>query len=106
MICSPRLLGFLLDQKQWVQLWVKSVQNDEIKADTTPYQNLVLSDDGDEEKNLKDLVCKLVDQHSANAPTEQGEAKGKFQDFIHGKGQGLVMLLHGKSLTRSIKQFC
>jgi len=56
---------------------------------------LVLPDTG-EWKDAKDVIRSLVQYHTTKElPTGTG-VPGKLEDLVKGKGQGLVILLHGK----------
>jgi len=89
LLASPLVYGFSLADKLWMEFSVDGVQsftwNDE------PFTNLVLA------RDQKSLILSLVEAHT------QGISQG-FDDFVQGKGQGLVINLFGnpgvgKSLT-------
>ncbi|KLO17805.1 P-loop containing nucleoside triphosphate hydrolase protein [Schizopora paradoxa] len=89
LLASPLVYGFSLADKLWLELMVDEVQpftwNDE------PFTNLVLA------RDQKTLILSLVEAHT------HGLSQG-FDDFVKGKGQGLVINLFGnpgvgKSLT-------
>ncbi|KAI0672123.1 P-loop containing nucleoside triphosphate hydrolase protein [Trametes maxima] len=78
LLASPILYGYSLSDKIWLEFNVHEIQpivwNDEA------FTNLVLAND------RKDLLRSLVDAHSANLG---------FDDFVQGKGQGLIINLFG-----------
>ncbi|KLO07072.1 P-loop containing nucleoside triphosphate hydrolase protein [Schizopora paradoxa] len=89
LIASPLVYGFSLSDKLWMEFLVEDVEsftwNDE------PFTNLVLA------RDQKSLISSLVEAHAQ-------DNSGGFDDFVHGKGQGLVINLFGnpgigKSLT-------
>jgi len=89
LLASPLVYGFSLADKLWLELEVDEVHpftwNDE------PFTNLVLA------RDQKTLILSLVEAHT------HGLSQG-FDDFVKGKGQGLVINLFGnpgvgKSLT-------
>lgn len=108
LLASPLVYGFSLTDKLWrrsFRLLVEAVCNlvfiftveftvDDVKHfewDDEPFTNLVLP------RDQKQVVLSLVEAHS------QGISRG-FDDFVKGKGQGLVVNLFGnpgvgKSLT-------
>jgi hypothetical protein len=88
------VLGFALDKKLWVQMDVRNITHVETGLDESAFDNLVLSDD-QESDNTKFLIKSLVQYHlAANARTPGGRIGG-LEDFVDGKGKGLVILLHG-----------
>lgn len=89
MLLPSRVLGFLLGRKQWAQFLVENIQK--IKQDDTNTDiesQLALPKDLDFEK-----LQNMVKSHSGvvNA-TDQSSMR----DPIDGKGNGLVLLFHGK----------
>ncbi|KLO07070.1 P-loop containing nucleoside triphosphate hydrolase protein [Schizopora paradoxa] len=89
LLASPLVYGFGLTDKLWVEFSVESVQsftwNDE------PFTNLVLA------RDQKSMILSLVESHMLRASKN-------LDDFVRGKGQGLVINLFGnpgigKSLT-------
>jgi hypothetical protein len=79
LITSPVLMGFSLADKLWLEFNVEKVQP--IQWNEEAFANLVLPSD------RKMLLQSLVEAHSA-------ELSG-FDDFIKGKGRGLVVNLFG-----------
>lgn len=79
--CPPRVLGFAITQKIFVQLLVKNIGS-EVSPENKqkPWNDLKLR------KKDKETLKSLVTEH----------AKGEIiEDIIPGKGKGLVVLLHG-----------
>ncbi|KAI1792767.1 P-loop containing nucleoside triphosphate hydrolase protein [Ganoderma leucocontextum] len=78
MLTPPLVYGFSLADKTWLEFNIQHVQpivwNDEA------FENLVLPDD------RKDLLKSLVESHNSDSG---------FDDFVEGKGHGLVINLFG-----------
>ena len=93
LLCPPRVLGYILKDKQWAQLQVDKVD--------------IIRDDGKNElwtKKLrlgdnnatKDLILNLVKGHSVDNTTDKERLE--VDDIIKNKGKGLVMLLYGMDI--------
>jgi hypothetical protein len=95
MICPPTVLGYALEKKVWVEMPVDNVTEIEAGPDERAFDNLVLSDD-DEEDNTKFLIKSLVKHHSSSRSQSAKGQIGGLEDFVEGKGKGLVILLHGE----------
>ncbi|KAI9770678.1 MAG: hypothetical protein M1839_003062 [Geoglossum umbratile] len=80
LLCSPTVLGFSFSNKLWLEFSVAHIGD--IIWDPSPFENLVLPD---EQKNIIRALAE-----SQNIETDK-----PFDDFVKGKGQGLVILLHG-----------
>lgn len=94
-LCSPRVLGYSLDKKIWIQMLLKNMDTVSQSSDRNAFEDLVLPDDSLPE-NTKFLIESLVSHHiTAKARKSRGQTGG-LEDFVEGKGQGLVILLHGK----------
>ncbi|KAI0366558.1 P-loop containing nucleoside triphosphate hydrolase protein [Pilatotrama ljubarskyi] len=78
LLASPILYGYSLSDKIWLEFNVQHVQP--ITWNEEAFENLVLADD------RKDLLRSLVDAHSVDLG---------FDDFVQGKGQGLIINLFG-----------
>lgn len=87
LICPPRVLGFHLSSKRWVELKVDSVQEAERIVDTGAFENLKM-----ESYKSKALLKNLVTSHWKK---RRSDNKGKMRDLIKGKGESLVILLYG-----------
>ncbi|KAH8655432.1 hypothetical protein BX600DRAFT_469621 [Xylariales sp. PMI_506] len=87
--------GYSLREKKWVTLKIE--QTGEVLWNKKAFERLVL------DRETKDLLRALIDVRMSSTK--------KFSDLVEGKGNGLVMLLHGspgtgKSLTaESIAEF-
>jgi hypothetical protein len=93
MLCPPRVLGYVLQDKQWAQLAVDDLydvpdENDETIMDSL---HLVGEDDGKEQKNL---LCTLVKNHGEGKARREGKGY-ELDDIVAEKGKGLVILLYG-----------
>ena len=84
LLCSPTVLGFSFSDKLWVELSVSHISD--IEWDTGAFDSLVLPE------SQKRIVRALVESHSKQS-TKKGSG---FDDFIKGKGKGLVAVLHGR----------
>ncbi|CAI6336220.1 unnamed protein product [Periconia digitata] len=86
--CPPRVLGYSLKLKTWVQLLVKHVQEpDSLNAETF---NSKLQLDQD----AKDLIFNTVTAHERGKQQKDGKSVG-LDDFAPEKGRGLVIMLYG-----------
>jgi len=97
LLCPPRVLGFALDEKVWVQMLVRNVHEIEEGPDENAFGDLVLPDDG-EPDSTKSLIENLVKYHITARSKGATWSVGSLKDFVDKKGQGLVILLHGKSV--------
>ncbi|KAL4958493.1 P-loop containing nucleoside triphosphate hydrolase protein [Aspergillus filifer] len=90
MLCPPRVLGYILKDKQWAELQVTLLTPiDQNPAENTWRDRLQLADD-----NNKEILFNLVDSHistTANAEADDLQVN----DIIPEKGKGLVILLYG-----------
>ncbi|KAF8426203.1 P-loop containing nucleoside triphosphate hydrolase protein [Tirmania nivea] len=84
LLCSPTVLGFSFSDKLWVELSVSHISD--IEWNTGAFDSLVLPE------SQKRIVRALVESHSKQS-TKKGSG---FDDFIKGKGKGLVAVLHGR----------
>ncbi|KAI1753930.1 hypothetical protein F4782DRAFT_494461 [Xylaria castorea] len=83
--CPPRVLGYALKQKTWVQLLVRHLDRPN-KADDSTFKNELQLDD-----DAKDLILKSVQAHART-----GERDQALDDFAPEKGRGLVIMLYGQ----------
>ena len=101
LIASPLISGFTFLKKVWLELTVRGIQD--VHWSQSAFDSLVLPD------NQKSVTKTLVQSHNLASRSRQ-----TLDDFITGKGRGLVMLLHGppsvgkiltaKSLTKKHRQ--
>lgn len=88
----PRLLGFIVDQKSWGQMRVEhmSVERDDDtdRQSSTAWMGLAL------EKDHKSNIEKMVTKHFKISEAEARQLR--IRDPVKDKGEGLVILLHGK----------
>ncbi|KAL8791720.1 MAG: hypothetical protein Q9195_005657 [Heterodermia aff. obscurata] len=83
LISPPRLLGYHLTTKQWVELAVDKVKDIKILKDPSAFKSLELP------KTQKSLIESLVRCHGVK------DEDRSMRDLMKGKGNGLVILLHG-----------
>lgn len=86
LICPPRLLGYHLKGKRWVELDVENVKDIGKLKDDTSFLRLELN------KSQKNLIEKLVTCHASGSENKNRA----MNDLSQGKGNGLVILLHGR----------
>jgi SpoVK/Ycf46/Vps4 family AAA+-type ATPase len=81
LLCPPRVFGFAVRQKIWVQMLVDGVGDISTKEHQAVWDKLEL------DKKSKEYLKSLVTEHAKPNQT--------VDDLIPGKGNGLVVLLHG-----------
>ena len=86
LICPPRALGYHLKGKRWVELEVEKITDIANLEDGSSFKNLELA------RPQKNLIEKLVKCHASERNTKERA----MTDLMQGKGNGLVILLHGK----------
>ncbi|KAK6507841.1 hypothetical protein TWF481_006263 [Arthrobotrys musiformis] len=80
LICTATIPGFTLDDhKLWVQLYIDDIED--IQWNREVFSKLVLPEE------TKQLIRGLVESHISE--------HNQFDDFIEGKGKGLIAVLHG-----------
>jgi SpoVK/Ycf46/Vps4 family AAA+-type ATPase len=84
LICPPRVLGYHLESRTWLELDVEKLSIISQPVSDSAFKKLQLR------KELKDLIRKLVQSHTSGTGK-----KPLMEDIVKGKGQGLVILLHG-----------
>jgi len=87
LLCPPRVLGYVLKDKQWAQLAVDSLYEIEAARPETVLAQLHLAK-GTKGKESKELLLQLVQNH--------GKDGGVIEDLVAEKGKGLVFLLYGE----------
>jgi hypothetical protein len=88
LLLPPDIYGFYLNEKKWVHLFVECVYP--VCWNKKAYDRLVLPE------QTKDLVRALVTVRKSQRGVKQGiGVAGKRTDITTGKGNGLIMLLHG-----------
>ncbi|KAK5310624.1 hypothetical protein LTR70_009352 [Exophiala xenobiotica] len=81
LLCPPRVFGFVLKLKMWAQLKLTGISPINVQRDDEAFKELQM------DQKMKDPWKQLVLQHSK---------KGSLlADLTHGKGNGLIVLLHG-----------
>jgi len=95
MICPPRVRGYALNKKIWAQLKVDNLEVIEEKKNPVPFnEKLVLRED--DNRDYKAMIRSLVEHHVKQGFKKEEGIPGQLQDFVPNKGEGLVILLHGK----------
>ncbi|KAM0818695.1 putative ATPase family AAA domain-containing protein 3B [Seiridium cardinale] len=82
LLTPPRVLGYALEQKRWVQLHVERLKNREEASPNIFEQKLQLR------QEYKDMIRKTVEAHTRNK-------EDNINDYTPGKGKGLVIMLWG-----------
>ena len=95
MLCPPRVLGYILRDKQWAQLQVSLLRDIPKKDPSDSWSTRLQLADGEKTKNM---ILDLVKGHgTSDEPRDDGL---EVDDIIARKGKGLVVLLYGMtSLT-------
>lgn len=79
MLCTPLVKGYALKSKRWLEFFVDTIS--EIVWHDDAFKNLVLPED------QKELILSFAES--------QIMYKQRFDDFVAGKGKGIIMLLSG-----------
>ena len=107
MLCPPRVLGYVLRDKQWAQLQVTCIRPIPPENDKNAWNDrLRLVDDSagsfkSKELSTKRLLFDLVSSHISTVPSStpdqrnSGDKTLEVDDIVPGKGKGLVILLYG-----------
>ncbi|RAH64471.1 ATP-binding protein [Aspergillus aculeatinus CBS 121060] len=82
LIATPIVRGYALQEKRWLAFFVDGVKD--IVWDAHAFDSLVLPH---EQRDLKKLVLGFA--------RAQARSRDAFDDVIHGKGRGVIMLLSG-----------
>ncbi|KAJ3564177.1 hypothetical protein NPX13_g7934 [Xylaria arbuscula] len=88
LICPPRVLGYHLMEKKWVELQVNKVADIEKFQFSDAFEKLQLN------LKKKNLIRDLVRGHTQDKELES-TPRNRMNDLTKGKGEGLVILLHG-----------
>lgn len=84
-ICPARVLGYYLDEKRWVELNIASIKTIGAKKDPSGFKGLEMGN------SQKELIRNLVMNHA-----RERDDGPSMTDLTQGKGNGLVILLHGR----------
>lgn len=92
LLCPPRVLGYVLADKQWAQLQVTNLKVIAENNDEEAWSSrLILADE-----DTKNLLFDLVRCHvSSEAQGNDDKKLLSVDDIVPGKGKGLVILLYG-----------
>ena len=88
----PRILGYATREKSWCQFKVDSTEEVENADSSSVFDNSLELDD-----SYKKMIKALVANHQRRKVSDISQVT----DVIQGKGQGLVILLHGTSKQAS-----
>ena len=90
-LCPPRVLGYILAEKQWAQLQVTLVQDIPEQHLDNSWDRVKLADGEDTKKMILDLV------NGHGTADSRGDDNGLVvDDIVAKKGKGLVILLYGE----------
>jgi len=84
LLCPPRVLGYHLDTRTWLELDVQKVEQIDQPVSDAAFTKLQLN------PNYKRLIKNLVESHTSGTGK-----KPMMEDIVKTKGRGLVILLHG-----------
>jgi len=87
--CPPRVLGYHLMEKKWVELLINHVHDIEKPLINDAFQKLQLAE------RQKVLIQELVRSHTNDRLGDTKSPRAQMDDLTKGKGEGLVILLHG-----------
>ena len=88
LLMPPDIHGFYLNEKKWIKLFVDHIEP--VTWNKKAFERQVLPDP------TKDLVRALVTVRTSQRGVKEGlGVAGKRTDITNGKGNGLIMLLHG-----------
>lgn len=88
LLLPPDTYGFYLNEKKWIHIFVDCIHP--VSWNKMAYERLVLP------SRTKNLVRALVSVRKSQKGIKQGiGVAGKRTDILSGKGNGLIMLLHG-----------
>ena len=90
-LCPPRVLGYILRDKQWAQLQVPCLGDIPKDNEDHSWDRVKLAD-GEETKTM---ILNLVRGHGT-AASGDGENGLAVDDIVAKKGKGLVILLYGE----------
>lgn len=96
LLCPPRVQGYALLKKKFVEMDVMKLQEipDHKKRNREAFSRLVLPK-GPEWKDARVIIQSLIEHQHVGDLEPGGGIPGKLKDLVKGKGQGLVILLHG-----------
>jgi hypothetical protein len=95
LICPPRVLGYHLMEKKWVELQVNCVTKIEKSQFAEAFVKLQLSEP------KKGLIRDLVKGHTNDKIPHKVTPRNRMNDLTKGKGEGLVILLHGNLFQKN-----
>ena len=91
LLCPPRVLGYVLGDKQWAQLRVTGLRDIPNENPDHSWDRVKLAD-GEE---TKELILALVNGHGT-ADSKDDDSGLVVDDIVAKKGKGLVILLYGE----------
>ncbi|KAI0965835.1 hypothetical protein F4678DRAFT_451394 [Xylaria arbuscula] len=95
LICPPRVLGYVLAEKQWAQLQVSYLKEIVFHDDQDAWNSRLKLANAGTKKLLFDLVRCHVSLEEYGDDDEDNVEPLAVDDIVPGKGKGLVILLYG-----------
>lgn len=92
LLCPPRVLGYILRDKQWAQLQVSELGGIPDNSANDSWTTRLKLADGEKTKRM---ISDLVKGHGSSDSSQDDGLE--VDDIIARKGKGLVMLLYGKT---------
>lgn len=97
LICPPRVLGYILKDKQWAQLQVTNLTEIPRSDDNNSWNKRLQLADDTRNKKTKNLLFDLVRSHISSSTEDRNNDRSlEVNDIVAGKGKGLIILLYGK----------
>ena len=94
MLCPPRVLGYVLREKQWAQLDVEKIKQTSEKGRKDAFENRLKLHGEEDGKTTKQTLMGLIENHGIGEAS-RGNAGYQLNDLVAEKGKGLVILLYG-----------
>lgn len=94
MLLPPRVLGYWLTQKRWLELSVEQMSALSDNRNDDSFNRLQM------DTTQKTLIRDLIRNHASSDGTDP-----MMQDLSKGKGMGLIILLHGSSCSIVLGDF-
>ena len=98
LICPPRVLGYILKDKQWAQLQVTNLTEIPPSDNDNSWNTRLQLADDKKKNGTKNLLFDLVRSHISSSTDDDNEDGGlEVNDIVPEKGKGLIILLYGIS---------
>jgi hypothetical protein len=94
MLCPPRVLGYILREKQWAQLQVTLLKDIPMDGNENAFNSKLQLAGEKSGAAIKKLLMNLVKNHGSTE-ANSGSDNVQMDDIVVNKGKGLVILLYG-----------